>query len=700
MLSSPLESSAVKLAWPKLGWAEKGGFWSRLPESWRGFCPCCKRPVDMRLTQAWSANQPKPYARGNYAYVINLWGASPAYILGALVLGHSIKKTGSRHSRVCLHTPDVPEEFLALLRYVWDCRPVEHIDVVPNLSVEDQCERFEKVFTKLNGMKLTEFAKILVMDIDLLVRGNIDELFELSAPAAMKRGMNDSRYPMQHGQDIDARCFFLGKDSTKWSWGVGTGINAGVMLWQPDYQVFQEMLEELTEANHPEHMRGNGPEQDYLSRFWADAPWSHIGVDYNFQLHQMFFSIHPDRVRRTERAAHLTNSPEKVKIVHYSGVPTAKPWHRILDDKWAAWWPDRSLDKDYTKLYAEEFQGYWLWVKRDTASFESATRNPKNWDVKGMYVSPSDGEIYRQHDDGSTEHLVIPQQTTEGAMNFLDSVLREWFDALQEVELELGINLQETMRALSAPASSDGCSTFDGGRPSAECVLDGRFSSTGGTEGQEKQVPAGPAGAWSPALRNSTGAQNSGPISAARSRQQFTWDRPQGGWWFEANDAVEAKTSVMCGALTGRHFVSFLEGGEEVFAEDSDVELSGVFIKVAGPHSTRVFKAPAVGCDEAALAEALAPMQIWAQGVPKGAVVLLALLAVPPEVTAPVLEALGQIGVPRNPPPASAKALAAVGCCRGPEAPGAARGSAKSDFWYSTHASIDIAYAAMPWQGC
>merc|ERR1719343_498771 len=112
-------------------------------------------------------------------------------------------------------------------------------------------------------MNLTDFEKVLMMDIDLLVRSNIDELFDLPAPAAMRRGMND-RYPYKTGDVLDGRVFFLGYDNTKWAWGQGTGINAGVMLWHPDAQVFEEMLKEIAEPNHPEHCKGNGPEQDFL----------------------------------------------------------------------------------------------------------------------------------------------------------------------------------------------------------------------------------------------------------------------------------------------------------------------------------------------------------------------------------------------------------------------------------------------------
>ena len=35
--------------------------------------------------------------------------------------------------------------------------------------------------------------------------------------------------------------------------------------------------------------------QDYLSRYFADSPWKHIGVEYNFQIHHFFNCLHPDK---------------------------------------------------------------------------------------------------------------------------------------------------------------------------------------------------------------------------------------------------------------------------------------------------------------------------------------------------------------------------------------------------------------------
>ena len=76
---------------------------------------------------------------------------------------------------MCLHTEDVPKEHLDLLGLFWECRKVEHVQVAAaqRLSTDNRIEesRFFKVFTKLRALEQTDFEKVLVMDIDLLVAG-------------------------------------------------------------------------------------------------------------------------------------------------------------------------------------------------------------------------------------------------------------------------------------------------------------------------------------------------------------------------------------------------------------------------------------------------------------------------------------------------------------------------------------------------
>ena len=67
--------------------------------------------------------------------------------------------------------------------------------------------RFAKVFTKLRVLSLVQYAKILLMDIDLLVTESIDELFELEAPMAMVRG---PKVGYTNGQRVNGAYFFSG----------------------------------------------------------------------------------------------------------------------------------------------------------------------------------------------------------------------------------------------------------------------------------------------------------------------------------------------------------------------------------------------------------------------------------------------------------------------------------------------------------
>ena len=659
-ISSPLSGTIAKLA-RSLG-----------PVMWQGFCPCCKRPLDLRLCEQWKPNPAMPWAEGQFAYVINLWGSSASYVLGALVLGHSIRRTKTRHALVCLHTDDVPPHFLALLAKVWDCRCVGHVESTWKLSVNEP--RFEKVFTKLRGMSLTEFEKILVLDIDMLVRANVDELFELMPPAAMKRGMNNGRTPYKHGDTIDARCFFQGKDSdgTGWSWGVGTGINAGTMLWQPDTRVLRLMLEELCEPNHPSHICGAGPEQDYLSRYWADAPWSHIGVEYNFQLHHMFNALNPDVAEQAERVA-LLLTPEKIKIVHYSGAPEAKPWSRVLDPRMAC-----LGDAEYTQRFAEEFLGYWLWIRRDSTSFQ--THQQWSRDCIGMYIGPN-GEIYRRPNNGNaSERLKVPEQASEGAMALLHIALHEWFEAFQELQRELGVDLQKELTSKSANPTAlhwDPLSLEAQGAP----FNDWPGWTSRATDGREDSMSA---------------------VSANGSVHQTVWDRARGSWWVERSwrgaSSLCSKATVVCGAPDGGQvFVSFVEGGTEVFWFQAPNPSSLVFLKVAGPNrETRRFSLPAADAGDSDWAEALASIHSWVEAVEEGDAVLVAMLEVTHTWLGPLQAALCPLGVPALLPPLETKVFAAVGY-HTPQHASPGSTSLMPNLWYATYASVDVAYAAIPW---
>ncbi|CAE7891227.1 unnamed protein product, partial [Symbiodinium microadriaticum] len=331
--------------------------------SWTAFCTCCKRPLSLTLSDPPASKKLRQDAQstnGRFAYVVCLWGRNAEYVLGAMVLAHSLKRSGTRHDLVALHTDDVPKEAVELLQKAgWHPRQVEYVEAVSRLY-QRHCitGRFSDVFTKLRVFSLVEYDKILLMDADLLVCGLTDELFDLKAPAAMGRGPWSG---YAHGEQINGSFFFGGARPGPWGWGQSGGINAGVMLLKPSLDTLAHCLAEVADEKHPEHIRGNGPEQDYLSRYYASS-WTHISVAYNFQLHQMYYALNPECVDSADRAGFF-GCPERVKIFHYSSDP--KPWARLVEPAYAAFSEEEWLEEVLTK-----FNGYRAWVLKDPDAIE------------------------------------------------------------------------------------------------------------------------------------------------------------------------------------------------------------------------------------------------------------------------------------------------------------------------------------------
>ena len=306
-------------------------------------CPCCRRPLEITMSSVKEEPWAKPPRDSRHAFATALWGTNAGYALGALVLGFRLKELSAHIDRVMVHTDDVPSNYLEAFQKdgLWQLCKVDYIDGVSDLYVS-KGNIFDGVFTKLSVWKLEDYAKVLLLDLDIIPLKPLDKLFELPCPAAMVRGQGEHI----HGAKVDG-CWFFGKeDYQNYPWGQSGGINAGIILLEPDNYVFQQMLSEVTCKFHPCHVAGSGPEQDYLSRFFAarkETPWHHISVAWNYQLHQSLFAIE----RFLEWTAFLQTKgqdfseadknwlPERLRmnledigVVHFSGE--VKMWHRFL----------------------------------------------------------------------------------------------------------------------------------------------------------------------------------------------------------------------------------------------------------------------------------------------------------------------------------------------------------------------------------
>jgi len=176
---------------------------------------------------------------------------------------------------------------------------------------------------------LIEYDKVVLLDTDLLVRGNIDSLFERPAPAALRR---HAAANFADGSKIMGEEFF---DASGNQTG---GINAGVMVLKPSYDDFVVMCREMSDPHHPEHHESRMPEQDYLTRFYVDQ-WHALGVQYNYQVHQIAFLNR----KGLETCSRLALDYKDVLVIHFSACP--KPRDRLLDPRYAGMSKTRFADE-------------------------------------------------------------------------------------------------------------------------------------------------------------------------------------------------------------------------------------------------------------------------------------------------------------------------------------------------------------------
>ncbi len=207
-----------------------------------------------------------------------------AYAPGVEALGRSLRATGTIEPLVLMVTPDVPQEARTrLARQGWRLREIQPVKN-PTPASQQLFPRFDKVFTKLRAWELEEFDKVVLLDADMVVKGDIDELFDRPELAAAPDFLLPDRF------------------------------NSGTMVLEPSRDKLARMLDQLARET-----TYDGGDQGFLNRFFGD--WYTGPADrrlptwYNLPNFIYQFMVgHPSLRDQVEREA---------KIVHYL---VQKPW--------------------------------------------------------------------------------------------------------------------------------------------------------------------------------------------------------------------------------------------------------------------------------------------------------------------------------------------------------------------------------------
>lgn len=259
----------------------------------------------------------------------------PSYLPGAVLLAYSLQKYSSRYPLIILTTPSFPKNLLPALKQESNLTNSYHFAIsslmpsAHNLPDTLIAARFEDTWTKLRVFELHRYGceKLVFLDADMLVRQNMDELFDMKPPA------NDwimANHACVCNLDHDSwapedwkmsNCAYTGLKSQSLPTHVPksgtpgkrthTLLNSGLFIFTPHEKQWIEMQNFL--AEDPRVKTYMFPDQDLLADFFKDR-WQSLSWKYN--------------ALKTMRYWH-TNlwKDEEVKNLHYI---VDKPWNKRI----------------------------------------------------------------------------------------------------------------------------------------------------------------------------------------------------------------------------------------------------------------------------------------------------------------------------------------------------------------------------------
>ncbi|KAK9064036.1 hypothetical protein SSX86_017908 [Deinandra increscens subsp. villosa] len=276
------------------------------------------------------------------AYVTFLAGDGD-YWKGVVGLAKGLRKVQSVYPLVVAVLPDVPVHHRnKLLSQGCIIREIEPV-YPPGNSDGFAMPHYVVNYSKLRMWKFVEYSKMIYLDGDTQVFGNIDHLFDL--PDGSFYAVLDCFCEKSWSHSLQYKVGYCQQSPKNVKWPeeeLGPKpppyFNAGVCVFEPNLSTYNLLLENLKVAPVTRFA-----EQDFLNVFFRDV-YKPIPNIYNLTLLMLW--RHPENVEL-----------EKVKVVHYTCAGEAKPWRvtgkeeimeredvKMLVDKWWDIYNDEELD--------------------------------------------------------------------------------------------------------------------------------------------------------------------------------------------------------------------------------------------------------------------------------------------------------------------------------------------------------------------
>jgi alpha-N-acetylglucosamine transferase len=222
---------------------------------------------------------------------------SDEFLPGLLVLEFSLRSHDPEVKLVVMVSKNVAHKVLDVLKYLlFDVRIVDDI-VNPNRFSND-VRNFRLVYTKLHVFAMTEFEKIVYVDLDMLICDSISCLFEKPHMSAVIAGA-------------------LAPGNSSW-----VDLNSGLLVIEPDTGLFQEMV-----AKIPFLPSKDGSDQGFLHSFFPN--WknnSELHLDHRFNVPCPYLNEYCSLADFDFSYCDGKLSTRNISVLHYWALP--KPWQQ------------------------------------------------------------------------------------------------------------------------------------------------------------------------------------------------------------------------------------------------------------------------------------------------------------------------------------------------------------------------------------
>jgi lipopolysaccharide biosynthesis glycosyltransferase len=268
---------------------------------------------------------------------VSLVMKNPSYIVGAMVMAHSLRMTRTKHKLVCMLTSDLYNEWRNTLLQIYD-----EVVLTPyikynsgNLFSKKQNQIYDWKdisYTKWYCLSLSQYSKICFLDADLVIIKNIDHLLDLPAPAgcfvnpwAMEK-INKVHKQYYTGLNYGDK---IPNENIQNALVDGFVVVGHCIILEPSddlYAKYIKYMDSYKDKNYGSFCLSMFDEQSITHYMSKTKSWTYMGYEYN---------TIPWHINKTNMTFGKFNPPY---ILHYFNK--IKPWslHRKSWPDLEIWW--------------------------------------------------------------------------------------------------------------------------------------------------------------------------------------------------------------------------------------------------------------------------------------------------------------------------------------------------------------------------